>query len=120
MTGEECTFEGGYIEAVAQTQLLMNYLRSLPALSLQLETRSIKIGHFEFTLSRQLTAVYAFFLLEFNGFGAEGSMGSLFEKRTILAELERQIDRFRKARRKSIHGKKLETWMNSGTRSRHA
>ena len=85
---------GGYTEAVAQSQLLMNYLQAPPALTLDLEARRVGIGHFEFTLTRQLAAVYAFFLMEFNGPGAEGVMDSLFENRGLLSDLERQIDRF--------------------------
>ena len=92
--GEGIRFERGYTEAVAQSQLLMNYLKAPPALTLELETRQVRIGHFEFNLTRQLAAVYAFFLFEFNGPGAGGAMGSLFEKKGLLSDLERQIDRF--------------------------
>jgi CRISPR-associated protein (TIGR02584 family) len=97
MIGPGIPIERGYTEAVAETQLLMNYLQSPPALTLQLETHTVKIGHFEFPLTKQLAAVYAFFLLEFNGLGAGGSIELLYEKRMFLANLERQIDRFRMA-----------------------
>ncbi|MDR3569702.1 MAG: CRISPR-associated ring nuclease Csm6 [Syntrophobacteraceae bacterium] len=92
--GEGIDFQKGYTEAVAQSQLLMNYLHAPPSLTLKLKTRQVGIGQFEFTLSRQLAAVYGFFLLQFNGLGAHGSMDSLFEKRELLSDLERQIDRY--------------------------
>ena len=89
--------EKGFTEAVTETQRLMNHLQAPPMAVLELKTCRLKIGHFEINLSRQLTAVYAFFLLEFNGPRAGAIMDLLFEKRQLLANLERQIDRFKKA-----------------------
>jgi CRISPR-associated protein (TIGR02584 family) len=105
--GQGIPLDREYTEAVAETQLLMDYLQSPPALILQLGTRAVKIGDFEFTLPRQLAAVYAYFLLGFNGLGAEGSMEALYEKRKLLADLERQIDRFRMAEMEAYSWEKM-------------
>jgi len=107
LTGQAIPFDKGYTAAVAETQLLMNYLQSPPMLTLELETRTVKIGHFEFRLSRQLAAVYGLFLLEFNGLGAEGAIESLFDKRSLLSDLERQIDRFRMAEMETYAWEKM-------------
>ncbi|MGC9197119.1 MAG: CRISPR-associated ring nuclease Csm6 [Syntrophobacteraceae bacterium] len=84
----------GYLEAVKATQLVMHYLQSPPELRISLETCAVKIGRFEFTLSKQRAAVYSFFLLHFNGIGAGASIETLFDNRMILADLERRIDKF--------------------------
>ena len=94
MSAGKAPVRRGYMEAVEGTQLVMHYLQAPPEVGILLETCAVTIGCFKFTLPKQLAAVYSFFLLHFNGPGAVGSMESLFEKRMVLAELERQIDRY--------------------------
>lgn len=46
-------------------------------------------------LSRQLMAVYAFFLLRFNGVVEGHSLEDLFARKGLIGKLERTIDRFK-------------------------
>jgi len=93
--GGELPLEKGLVETVAHSQLLLNYLHLPPKLTLLLDQGLVRLGHIQFTLSRQLIAVYTFFLIEFNRPEANAAMQQLFEKRLVAAELERLIDRQR-------------------------
>lgn len=88
-------------EAVAQSQLLLQYLNDPPTLFLTLSTGEISIGAFSFRLSRQLTAVYAFFLQTFNEPSCPFYLEDLYARRDDLANLERQTDRLRLGERDS-------------------
>jgi CRISPR-associated protein (TIGR02584 family) len=95
LMGGELPLEGGLIEAIRRSELLLAYLQSPPPLTLRLDLCRIQLGDFTLRLSRQLTAVYAFFLLRFNG-AAEGyGIEELFAHRDLIAGLERAIDRFK-------------------------
>jgi CRISPR-associated protein (TIGR02584 family) len=93
--GGELPLEKGLVEAVRRSQLLLAYLQDPPVLRLHLATGKVELGEFSFTLTRQLTAVYAFFLREFNGPPSGGTMEELCDRRLVLAETERRIDRLR-------------------------
>jgi CRISPR-associated protein (TIGR02584 family) len=72
--GGELPLEKGLVEAVRRSQLLLAYLQDPPILRLDLRSGKVQLGEFSFTLTKQLTAVYAFFLREFNGPASGGTM----------------------------------------------
>ena len=86
--------EQGLTRAIEHSRLLLSYLQIPPALTVQLRERTITIGAFNFPLSRQLLAVYLFFLKFFNG-NTGVALDDLFAQRTHLSDLERLIDRLR-------------------------
>lgn len=90
--GGDLPLEKGLTEAVSYSQLILSYLQSPPTLNLTLTEGTVTLGSLIFQLSKQLIAVYAFFLLEFNT-PKGASMEELFLKRLRLAALERTIDR---------------------------
>ncbi|MCE5333783.1 MAG: CRISPR-associated ring nuclease Csm6 [Desulfobacteraceae bacterium] len=91
------SIEKGFTESVVEMQRIMDYIQNPPWLLLHLDSCRIEIGDFEFSLPRQLAAVYAFFLLEFNGPEAADDLSQMFKKRHLIAQLERQIDRYKRA-----------------------
>ena len=93
--GGELPLEKGLTETVAHSQLLLNYLQLPPKLTLLLDQGLVRLGHIQFTLSRQLIAVYTFFLMEFNQPEANATLQELFAERLLPAKLERLIDRQR-------------------------
>ncbi|MCK8603001.1 CRISPR-associated ring nuclease Csm6 [Desulfoferrobacter suflitae] len=95
LIGGELPLEKGLIETVGHCQLLLSYLQTPPKLLIQLDQGLVQLGRIQFSLSRQLVAVYAFFLRELQERGGAATTLELFEKRLRLAELERLIDRSR-------------------------
>lgn len=93
LIGGALPLERGLTDAIARSQSILAALQSSPVLTLQLETGEVRLGPFSFHLSRQLLAVYAFFLIAFNSNEGECAMAELFAKRLLLAQLERCIDR---------------------------
>lgn len=93
--GGELPLEQGFTEAVAHSQLLLNYLQSLPPLRLHLCDGRVELGEFSWSLTPQLTAVYAFFLEACNEEAGGLSIQELFERRPVIAAFERRVDRLR-------------------------
>jgi CRISPR-associated protein (TIGR02584 family) len=106
--GGELPLEGGLMEAVARSQLLLSYLQAPPPLVLRLDGRFVRLGDFSFHLPRQLMAVYAFFLLEFNEPHSASPVEALFGKRLLLARLERCIDRYGQGERETYAWEKMK------------
>jgi hypothetical protein len=99
--------EKGLLEAVRHSQLVLAYLQDPPTLRLTLENGLVEVGRFSYHLTRQLLAVYAFFLHEFNGPQAAGTIEAVYERRSALAELERRIDRLRLGEREVYAWEKM-------------
>lgn len=99
--GGELPLDRGLTEAVAHSQSLLGYLQAPPPLILHLDQCSAQIGNISFRLSRQLIAVYAFFLFCYNGQNSLAGIEALFDRRLLIADLERAIDRLRLGERES-------------------
>lgn len=94
--GGEIPLEKGLTDAIAHSELILNYLQAPPPLRLHLDQKRVTLGKFSFPLSRQLMAVYAFFLQNFNDRNADAALEDLFRKKLQIADLERRIDRLRR------------------------
>ncbi|HAA02530.1 MAG TPA: TIGR02584 family CRISPR-associated protein, partial [Syntrophobacteraceae bacterium] len=92
--GGDLPFELGLTQAIAHSRLLLSYIQSPPPLTVDLHNRTVTVGEFTFALSRQLLAVYLFFLEYCNG-GDWLPVAELYPRRSLLSELERRIDRLR-------------------------
>jgi len=95
LLGGDLPLEKSLTEAITYSQYILQYLQAPPPLILRLDRRSVILGQFAFVLPKQLIAVYAFFLLSFNGSRSRASMETLFCKRLLLAQLERLMDRMK-------------------------
>jgi len=92
--GGELPLEKGLSKAVHYSQIVLAYLQHSPPVTLHLHNGLVTLGRLSFTLTRQLIAVYAFFLTQFNAPQAVG-IDDLFAKRKVVADFERRIDRLR-------------------------
>ncbi len=97
MIGGEFPREKSLIEAISHSRILLSYLQFPPPLVVRMDKGLVHLGDFFFHLPRQLMAVYTFFLLDFNRNGGVGTIEDLFEKRAVLALIERRIDQIRRA-----------------------
>jgi CRISPR-associated protein (TIGR02584 family) len=95
LIGGAFPLDQGLFEAITRSQLLLAYLQEPPGVTLQLKSGLVTIGQFSFHLSRQLLAVYAFFLTGFNVAKPAFGLDELFGRRHLLTEIERRIDRLR-------------------------
>jgi hypothetical protein len=95
LIGGDLPLEKGLMEGIAHSQLILNYLQTPPPLTVHFGTGMVSLGEFTFPLSRQLLAVYAFFLTECNQPSSTQEMASLFQRRQAIALWERRIDALR-------------------------
>jgi len=95
LIGGELPLEKGLLGAIEHSQLLLAYLQSPPVLTVDLYRSSVEVGHFSFALPRQLLAVYGFLLYATSGSPSGLALGALFEKRWMIADLERCIDAYK-------------------------
>lgn len=95
LLGGDLPLEKSFTEAISYSQYILQYLQNPPRLVLRLDQGRVTLGEFAFLLPKQLMAVYAFFLLSFNGCRSRTDMRALFCERQLLAQLERLMDRMR-------------------------
>ncbi len=95
MIGGELPLEKGLIKAVESSQLLLTYLQTTPLLTVNLHKSNLEVGHFTIPLSRQLLAVYAFLLVRISASPSGLSLENLFDKKQVIADLERQINSYK-------------------------
>jgi len=107
LIGGGLPIEKGFNDAVVHSQLLLEYLQVTPPLILHLDTGSAAIGNFSFRMPRQLRAVYAFFVQECNGKNRSTTIEELYEKRHLLADYERQIDRLKLGEKETYSWEKV-------------
>jgi hypothetical protein len=106
--GGELPLEGGLMNAVARSQQLLTYLQTPPILILHLDKQLVRLGDFSFRLSSQLMAVYAFFLLRFNGPDSLWSIEDLFSERLLLTRLERYSDSIKQGEKESYAWERMK------------
>ena len=95
LIGGELPLEKGLIKAVESSQLLLAYLQAPPLLTVNLHKSNVEVGHFTFPLSRQLLAVYAFLLITLSAAPSGLSLENLFDRKQVIADLERRIDSYK-------------------------
>jgi hypothetical protein len=93
--GGDLPVKKGFTDSVVHSQLLMTYLHEPPPLKLELAKGTVHLGKLSFHLSRQIMAVYGFFLMEFNNRPSAAGLEQLFDRRQVIANLERRIDRLK-------------------------
>ncbi len=107
LIGGDFPVEKGFTDAVSHSQLLLNYLQAPPPLVVRLDAGSADFGRFSIHMSRQVLAVYCFLLFESESCTGGVSVEDLFERRSVIAELERYMDRFRQGEKESYAWEKM-------------
>ncbi len=107
LIGGGLPLELGFTNAVSRSQLILACLQSPPLLILYLQTGQVTLGGLTFRLSRQLLAVYAFFLLAFNTGSSGYRLEELFDRRLLLADLERRIDQLKAGEQETYAWEKM-------------
>jgi len=106
--GGELPLELGLTAAIAHSQRILGYLQAPPKLLMQLDRGVVQVGVFQFSLSRQLMAVYAFMLLQVSGVGRSKNIDELFAARLALARLERTMDCLRQGEQESYAWERMK------------